>query len=1358
MVVASSAGLLGIGFDGSVTSLVGLDATGAARPAVVDGCVNGAWSSPEGAFVQLCDGSEPTTQPIPGYTGGSLVFRVNHSAVVLAGRGKEQWVVRDGTLRPITNWDQVNPNNQQQDTEPPLLEETEDQTERTCDDDVPQAPSPRDTTRTFGAKPLNTIIIDVVGLYDDVNCDPLAVKNVTSSADANGAAPSAVAVNFGQSIQFRAPEAAGSYTIKFVVSDGMPAHDTPGQVTVEVSADSSSKPRLKNPNHTPTTAVQVNKTITYNVLADWTDDDGDLLTLVGVSLPPNGGSRVFGADGMLTYTASTTTGEKELTVEVQDEAGNRETGILRVVVQPAGTPIPPVARDDYATARVGAEVIVYPLRNDTDANGDLANAVPHRDVLSRYPGLRMDGPDSQQAVTLSASEAGTYIIPYDAVDAQGQSSRAAIRLDVVAAEEGNHPPVAVSDAVVVRTGRTANVDVLVNDFDADGDVLAVVEARLADSNVPARVVVIERRYVRVEVTGVPAQPTFVVEYTISDGAAQPSLGELKVTVPSGQENQAPITQPDSALVRAGQVVSIDVLANDRDPDGDQLFIRPDSVRLAQADAEGVAWLDGTTVRFRAPADAPSAPVIIQYAVEDDPDMRGLQPVSSTISVRVVPVDEKNNPPQPKPSEMRVFTNSSATLSVPLTGVDPDGDRVILEGIEILPTLGTAEVVGDTIVYHAGATAGSDSFQYRVRDTGLGSEDGRPLTALATVRVVVVDGLPHSPVPLNDRLVTRPGRAVSINVLANDTDPDGDAIQLHGARWADGGAGVSMNGDRVDVQIPSAEGTYIVVYEINDSRSPVPQTALISIEVREDAPLLPPVARDDPDGDRSPIGPVEVFTAADGTTVKTVEVKVTGNDDDPDGSPSALVAGLVPGQEHDGAALAPLATDSVRVVLANDVQWLVYESVDPDGNAARAVVAVPGLRNRQPACPALPVGKVSIPFQQGSEPLNVKISDALFPDPDGDTVQLVGLAPKVAVGSQGSVITVHDGDFSQFWFAPDNAETKQQVVLEVLVEDRKGEADTNKVTCAVKIDIVRENEPPTTDGGSFTVENATSRVESLGNLRDELGIVVDPDAGDTLSFVQLGETTQNGVTLTIDSAGNVSYSASGADIGMTLQFPFTVTDNQPTTPAPVEGVLRVEIVRSTEPPALIQNHTFEDVEQGKPFEVNLLEGSFNPFPDTPLELSVDGQPSQGAGAVQWAAGSSTMTFTPGAEFFGVAIVGYSALDKADRVVSATVTFTVIGRPGPPGQPDVTDVASHRATVTWAPADPKGTPVTNYKVTWPGGEADAGTATTITLTNLANGTPLQFTVVATNKVGDSDPSAQSGAVTPDQVPNTPSAPVI
>ena len=63
-------------------------------------------------------------------------------------------------------------------------------------------------------------------------------------------------------------------------------------------------------------------------------------------------------------------------------------------------------------------------------------------------------------------------------------------------------------------------------------------------------------------------------------------------------------------------------------------------------------------------------------------------------------------------------------------------------------------------------------------------------------------------------------------------------------------------------------------------------------------------------------------------------------------------------------------------------------------------------------------------------------------------------------------------------------------------------------------------------------------------------------------------------------------------------------------------------------------------------------------------------------------------------FGVAIVGYSALDKADRVVSATVTFTVIGRPGPPGQPDVTDVASHRATVTWAPADPKGTPVTNY----------------------------------------------------------------
>jgi hypothetical protein len=400
--------------------------------------------------------------------------------------------------------------------------------------------------------------------------------------------------------------------------------------------------------------------------------------------------------------------------------------------------------------------------------------------------------------------------------------------------------------------------------------------------------------------------------------------------------------------------------------------------------------------------------------------------------------------------------------------------------------------------------------------------------------------------------------------------------------------------------------------------------------------------------------------------------------------------------------------------------------------------------------------VSIPFDEGSAPLNDRVAEILD-DPDGDTVQLVGLAPTVAVGSQNSVVTVNEGDFGQFWFAPDNAEAARQVVLEVQVEDRAGADDTNRVTCAVTIDIVRENEPPTTDGGTFTVENATTGEVALGNLRD-LGIVIDPDDGDVLTFEQQGDTAQNGVTLTIDGDGDVSYSAEGADVGMTPQFRFTVTDNQSTTVAPVEGVLTAEIVRSTAPSAVIQNHTFEDVEQGKPFQVDLLEGSFNPFPDTPLVLTVDKQPSQGAGSIEWSEGSSTLTFTPSDEFFGVALVGYSAIDKADRQVTATTTFTVIGRPGRPGQPDITDVASHRATVTWAPADPKGAPITNYTVTWPGGEADAGTATTITLTDLQNGSPLQFTVVATNKVGDSDPSIASGAVTPDQVPNQPSPPVI
>lgn len=69
-------------------------------------------------------------------------------------------------------------------------------------------------------------------------------------------------------------------------------------------------------------------------------------------------------------------------------------------------------------------------------------------------------------------------------------------------------------------------------------------------------------------------------------------------------------------------------------------------------------------------------------------------------------------------------------------------------------------------------SGSDSFDYQI-------SDGNGGTATATVAVEVLPVLPENadPVAVDDELQVESGSAGSLNVLANDSDPDADALTV-----------------------------------------------------------------------------------------------------------------------------------------------------------------------------------------------------------------------------------------------------------------------------------------------------------------------------------------------------------------------------------------------------------------------------------------------------------------------------------------------------------------------------------------------------------------------------------------------------
>jgi titin len=141
-------------------------------------------------------------------------------------------------------------------------------------------------------------------------------------------------------------------------------------------------------------------------------------------------------------------------------------------------------------------------------------------------------------------------------------------------------------------------------------------------------------------------------------------------------------------------------------------------------------------------------------------------------------------------------------------------------------------------------------------------------------------------------------------------------------------------------------------------------------------------------------------------------------------------------------------------------------------------------------------------------------------------------------------------------------------------------------------------------------------------------------------------------------------------------------------------------------------------------------------------------------------TATVTGLTGGTAYTFQVQAYTATTISSPSSAPSNSVTPTTPPGPPTS--VTAVSGNgQATVSWvAPVANGGSPVTGYQIIPQivGGPAlpaiVVDDVTSATVTGLANGISYTFTVVATNAVGDSVPSAASGPVIP--APAVPSAP--
>ena len=480
--------------------------------------------------------------------------------------------------------------------------------------------------------------------------------------------------------------------------------------------------------------------------------------------------------------------------------------------------------------------------------------------------------------------------------------------------------------------------------------------------------------------GGPGRYELTVRAEDSDGDTATASVEIRVTAgpdppPAGPDpppagNDPPLAGNDAAQTAEDTPVTIAVLENDSDPDGDPL-----TVTEVSAPAHGTAAPAAAGAVLYTPEPNFNGTDRFTYVVGDGSG----QTARAAVEVTVLPVDD---PPLAVDDAAQTAEDTPVTIAVLENDSDPDGDPLTVAEISA-PEHGTAVLAaGGALRYTPERDFdGTDRFTYVVRS-------GSGLTARAAVEVTVraVDDPPEA---VDDTGETAEDAPVTIAVLANDSDPDGDALTVAEiSAPAHGAARLTEAGTVEYTPEPDYHGPDRFTYVVR-SGSGLTADAAVAVTV---LPVNdPPEAVDD---------------AAETAEDTPVTAAVLANDSDPDGD--ALTVAEISAPAHGAARLTEAG--AVEYTPAPDYHGpdrFTYVVGDGSGLTARASVDVTVLPVNDP-----PEVLGIIPDQRleaGDGPASLDLGP-YFEDRDGDALGYTAAAsdPAVALSLAGTTLTLTVG--------------------------------------------------------------------------------------------------------------------------------------------------------------------------------------------------------------------------------------------------------------------------------------------------------------------------------------------------------------
>ena len=286
--------------------------------------------------------------------------------------------------------------------------------------------------------------------------------------------------------------------------------------------------------------------------------------------------------------------------------------------------------------------------------------------------------------------------------------------------------------------------------------------------------------------------TVTVNYTMSDDEGATASAVATITV--NGVNDTPVANDDTATTDENTGVNVDVLANDTDVDGDDdstnfSLDSIDSITLSGLSistlATGSVTIVGGELVFAPGTDfdeldsTDTATVTVNYTMSDNEG-------AAASAVATITVNGVNDTPVANDDMATTGENTGVTVDVLANDTDVDGDddstnfsldsidSITLSGLSISTlATGSVTIVGGELVFAPGTDFdeldSTDTATVTVNYT-MSDDEGVTASAVATI---TVNGVNDAPVANDDMATTDENTGVTVDVLANDTDVDGD---------------------------------------------------------------------------------------------------------------------------------------------------------------------------------------------------------------------------------------------------------------------------------------------------------------------------------------------------------------------------------------------------------------------------------------------------------------------------------------------------------------------------------------------------------------------------------------------------------